>query len=332
METVANTYNSCILCKSSLVDRNSYLMPCIHSVCEACIKLTEKNGAEKNGSGDGNNSPTVITCKDCKEKFQVAEMVENLLTKKPLSEAAVPPAEEVEVHKCTGCDDSIDATSHCEDCEEWLCDQCVFAHKRVKITKDHTITSKSNNNTKDGTSNETATYCKIHRREKYNFFCETCDMLTCRDCQLMEHKEHKYQFLSEAAAVYKNQTESLLNMLHVRRDTLHQSASKIQEKLAYVKSQKDVVRDEVQSQARKLVEHVIEFAKQILQNLNFVCDAAGKRLAQEGAEASSMLLKIDHMATFLKSLKNESNDLSLLYTKKIILKQANHLAQLNLDL
>ncbi|KAK6192090.1 hypothetical protein SNE40_003631 [Patella caerulea] len=330
----ADTYNCCILCKNSLVERNAYLMPCIHSVCEACIKV---NNGDTVNSGEGGKSPVSIvnladdvTCTDCKEKYQIADLVENLLTRRSSDTPIV--IEEVEKHACTGCEDAIEATSHCEDCEEWLCDQCVFAHKRVKITKDHTITGKNNKNSSDGTMNETATFCKLHKHEKLNFFCEVCDMLTCRDCQLLEHKEHRYQFLPQAAEIYKEQTEKFAAHLQAKKETLKLSASKIQEKLIYVKSQKDVVRDEVQSQARKLVEHVIEYAKQILQNLNFVCDAAGKRLAQEGADASAMLQKIEHMSSFLRNLKNEKNDLSLLYTKKLILKQAASLSQANLEL
>lgn len=32
-------------------------------------------------------------------------------------------------------------TAHCKDCSEYLCDNCVRAHQRVRITKDHRIIS-----------------------------------------------------------------------------------------------------------------------------------------------------------------------------------------------
>lgn len=41
--------------------------------------------------------------------------------------------------------------------------------------------------------------CKQHKQEQLKFFCEKCEMLTCRDCQLMDHKEHKYQFLDHVS-------------------------------------------------------------------------------------------------------------------------------------
>lgn len=37
-------------------------------------------------------------------------------------------------------------------------------------------------------------------QERLSLFCETCDRLTCRDCQLQHHRDHKYQFSTEMAA------------------------------------------------------------------------------------------------------------------------------------
>lgn len=34
-------------------------------------------------------------------------------------------------------------------------------------------------------------FCPIHKQEPLKLYCETCDTLTCRDCQLLEHKEHR---------------------------------------------------------------------------------------------------------------------------------------------
>lgn len=44
--------------------------------------------------------------------------------------------------KCSSCSDDVSATSWCVECSEFICDSCVQAHQRLKITKDHTIKSK----------------------------------------------------------------------------------------------------------------------------------------------------------------------------------------------
>lgn len=43
-----------------------------------------------------------------------------------------------------------------------------------------------------GVSTQRPMFCDIHKQEPLKLFCETCDVLTCRDCQLVKHKDHKY--------------------------------------------------------------------------------------------------------------------------------------------
>lgn len=42
-------------------------------------------------------------------------------------------------HGCSSCDEGNAASSRCLDCQEHLCDNCVRAHQRVRLTKDHYI-------------------------------------------------------------------------------------------------------------------------------------------------------------------------------------------------
>lgn len=43
-----------------------------------------------------------------------------------------------------------------------------------------------------GLSTQKPVFCDIHKQEPLKLFCETCDRLTCRDCQLLKHKDHKW--------------------------------------------------------------------------------------------------------------------------------------------
>ena len=54
---------------------------------------------------------------------------------------ATPPGFEVGNTKtCSSCDETAKAAGRCNECQEDLCDVCVSAHQRVKLTKDHRIT------------------------------------------------------------------------------------------------------------------------------------------------------------------------------------------------
>ncbi|XP_023319550.1 E3 ubiquitin-protein ligase TRIM71 isoform X2 [Eurytemora carolleeae] len=41
--------------------------------------------------------------------------------------------------KCGACDENHVVNSHCRDCQEDLCESCVIAHQRVKLTREHAI-------------------------------------------------------------------------------------------------------------------------------------------------------------------------------------------------
>ena len=87
----------------------------------------------------------------------------------------------------------------------------------MKITKDHTIkpkeelTSDSENGKKGDKKLPDYLYCTLHPHEQLSLFCQTCDRLTCRDCQLSEHREHKYKFIHEIAAETRSSVKTLLN-------------------------------------------------------------------------------------------------------------------------
>lgn len=96
---------------------------------------------------------------------------------------------------------------------EW---NCFKAHQRLKITKDHIIKPKDEiasdrDNVKRGNKKIPGyLFCTIHSHEQLSLFCQTCDRLTCRDCQLSEHRDHKYKFIHEIAAETRNSMSILL--------------------------------------------------------------------------------------------------------------------------
>lgn len=86
-----------------------------------------------------------------------------------------------EIAKCAN--DDNPATRYCIDCSELICDTCVEAHRRLKITKDHTIKSKDAAESKHDKDNTKEIKCQTHIQETLSCYCETCDKLTCRDCK-----------------------------------------------------------------------------------------------------------------------------------------------------
>ena len=100
--------------------------------------------------------------------------------------------------------------------------------------------------------------CPRHPRETLQLFCETCDALTCRDCQLSDcHRDHRYQFVTAAAAAHRVLLVSLV--------------AKLDEKRAYVESAKTLVasrRADIDRKEAAVAHDVKEFALRIITALN----------------------------------------------------------------
>ena len=71
-------------------------------------------------------------------------------------------------------------------------------------------------------------------KEKLSLFCETCDKLTCRDCQLVDHRDHKYKFAHEIATETRLNLSSLLNEITYKRVLLN-SAMKVRNDNHWIK-------------------------------------------------------------------------------------------------
>ncbi|BFZ05146.1 hypothetical protein BsWGS_08185 [Bradybaena similaris] len=219
-------------------------------------------------------------------------------------------------HLCTACEENQEAGFYCLQCEEWLCDSCVDAHKRVRITKDHTISPK--NEVKVVTNKspwEQLMMCKQHKQEQLKFFCEKCEMLTCRDCQLMDHKEHKYQFLDHAAEQYKARLKGSLALMGEKRTKLAASRDEIEQKLQNCKEQKDTLQQDILKQADILVKGIRQAVWGVLSNLASFTDAATKRLNKEIDDVSDLIGKFDHCIQFMEDILKEGSSMSLLYSK-----------------
>ncbi|KAL5112500.1 Transcription intermediary factor 1-alpha [Taenia crassiceps] len=84
---------------------------------------------------------------------------------------------------CSEGGESNVSQGHCKQCNQWLCTECIKGHNRMPPFRSHTINIV-------GDCGDKGLKCEIHPRESLELFCETCGVLTCRDCQLSVHRDH----------------------------------------------------------------------------------------------------------------------------------------------
>jgi len=104
---------------------------------EAASKDTQNDAICMDEDGCPIEPEVMVTCPLCKVTTSEKEIVENLFLTP--SDGLGDQDDMPQTHMCDSCDDQNLASMFCHDCESNICDDCVKAHKKLKITKDHKL-------------------------------------------------------------------------------------------------------------------------------------------------------------------------------------------------
>lgn len=110
------------------------------------------------------------------------------------------------VVRCSSCNDQTIATSKCTYCDDMLCDACVSAHKRVKLTRDHPIVPLNIVTSSSSITKISKRYsCAKHSTERLQLFCNQCNKVTCVKCHELhgDHYNHRKSEVDEAAVHFR---------------------------------------------------------------------------------------------------------------------------------
>ncbi|KAK3726934.1 hypothetical protein QZH41_014787 [Actinostola sp. cb2023] len=159
---------------------------------------------------DRGRTPTII-CPECRETVKiedVASLKVNIWVNKNLSLLELSKAEKKQDDgtelMCSNCDSKEAAKGRCFDCDTFVCDYCIAAHQRLSALKDHQVkTFEEIKITGIPAAMEKNLSCGKHKGEMQKLFCKTCEELICRDCTIIDHKDHDICFIVDIAQEHK---------------------------------------------------------------------------------------------------------------------------------
>uniref|UniRef100_A0A8C9Z448 RING-type E3 ubiquitin transferase n=1 Tax=Sander lucioperca TaxID=283035 RepID=A0A8C9Z448_SANLU len=330
--TGQNYLDTCPVCHLNFHSREPKLLPCLHSFCKKCLPSPSRNLAmvePPNSQVDSATKPresvlNVIRCPVCRQECMEVDVMENAFVK----DSVEAPSSTVErqVQLCMTCDDSTEAAGFCVDCVEYLCATCVEAHQRVKFTKDHTIRQKAEVSKEvHGMSTQRPMFCDIHKQEPLKLFCETCDLLTCRDCQLVKHKDHNYQFLEDAYKNHKRHMESMTHQLQEKKKLIEDISNSINNGLLQVDQNRTSVHNEIKKSICSLILEINKKGKMLVNQLEAVTKDHETVLRKQHEDIGYLSRHLDHVINFTKWATARNGGTALLYCKRLILFQIGNL-------
>ncbi|XP_068442318.1 transcription intermediary factor 1-alpha isoform X2 [Clinocottus analis] len=311
--------DTCPICKLSFHNREPKLLPCLHSFCKRCLPAPFRSADPRRDSQVG-----AVRCPVCRQECWEMDMLDNFFVK----DSVEVPSSTVEKSSqlCISCDDNTEATGYCVECVEFLCVTCIEAHQRVKFTRDHTIRQKEEMSTEAvGVSTQKPVFCDIHKQEPLKLFCETCDRLTCRDCQLLKHKDHNYQFLDDAYRNHKQHLENMTQQLQEKRKAIEDVSSCINTGLQHVEENRKSVTNEIKKSICSLIMEINRKGKILVNQLEALTKDHEVGLKKQQDDVNSLCRHLDHVISFTKWATASHSGTALLYCKRLILFQIHYL-------
>ena len=185
---------TCAVCQGHY--EKAKLLPCNHYYCGACIEKIAKRARGK-----------PFDCPECRKEtslppggvaeLQGAFFVERMKDVYGTMAKAEGKMEAV-CEQCSG----TKAIAFCRQCAEFICADCERCHKKMKVFNSHVVASLVDLK-KGGVKNiplKEAPEVKCPEHQEFiRLFCFDCDCLICRDCTIIDHNGHKFEFLNKCA-------------------------------------------------------------------------------------------------------------------------------------
>ena len=182
-------------------------LPCLHTYCFKCLSEWAKP------------TSTSVTCPMCRKECTlpsdgVAGLESNFFVTKLKDRKTVNlklASKDCKI-PCTNCEGSDQAAvARCFQCDDFLCANCLKSHKTLRLTRGHHTFTLDELRSGKVDPIAKAEYCSKHKGQELWIYCETCNLLICRDCTVFDHckPEHKFVDLQTAAKGQKENIEKL---------------------------------------------------------------------------------------------------------------------------
>ncbi|XP_056331860.1 transcription intermediary factor 1-alpha isoform X2 [Danio aesculapii] len=282
---------TCAACKGHLNDSTEpKLLPCLHTVCNICLTKICTDGSSQD-------------CPSCAQSFGLSEVTECAIFE--------DLSDNNKALKCGGCEVN-EVSGWCVQCEEALCLDCVTAHHRVKVTRDHEVTPK-----KPPAGWIQRRRCPLHSQESLRFFCLVCEELTCKDCQLITHRGHSFVHQEEAVESQKQQLHSLLDSIRHQKRTISNSLLLLEARLQDIEHVKMLTKTMLIQSVHKIYRSMVLKASQILKGIQAVYAEEVRVLLERRSSLSRLEGCQDYIADFIDKMQRTQGHCLLVYKKRI---------------
>ncbi len=205
------------------------------------------------------------------------------------------------------------ATAFCRQCVNFICEKCVESHQRMKAVFATHIVSTLDELKQGGVKeltfeNPPPPKCEDHEEPK-KIFCFDCNKLICRDCIVIEHAGHNYEFVKKAApATRKKLTEHLSPLKNLLPD-LSTAVNQVKGTKQKIQAQKELTERQVNAKFQELHDILDRCKVRVLRESSALADSKMEKLTVQEKGLDLSLGTAQSLIDFVeRTLENASDE------------------------
>ena len=320
---------TCSICKKRYSD--PHLLPCLHTFCCGCLKTlspyilnnddrSSSAGSSVSSLGSGHSSLRSLTilCPLCEIEVELPVKGPELLPvdfmiKKKLMLASLNP--EAGETICDLCTDNAKALSRCMECMVNVCGFCAQAHKRQRKTAGHSVLSMHEARRQGAANLSCPVLCPKHNQEELKMYCETCDQSVCRDCCLVEHREHLVEYSEDVAHHHKRVLDNLVARLQPHIQAISGGVNSVNRAEASAAEKSKELCHDINFYYDNYIQALQAHRRSLLSRVSQACETRTKSLQSHRLQLQQILHDMQHSSNVTSFALSETNNKELLSLK-----------------
>ena len=227
---------------------------------------------------------------------------------------------------CEHCNSGDSAVSRCTKCKVFMCEYCVTAHKRINAFLGHQILSLAEVKKLGSKALVKPAFCTKHADEVLKLYCDTCQKTICRDCTIVDHRDHKYNFVADVAERERKAVEAVLQETKAKDIVVEEGLKAVKSMESRVEKQIAEVIKELDAFFDDQLKALMNMQATLRLEVKSQGQAKLKALSNQEEMLALSLAQLRNSADFAEKALKDGNDLELLSIKQQLIQR---LSQLN---
>ena len=239
--------------------------------------------------------------------------------------------------QCDYCDyeqKMTEASHRCLECQDNLCDTCVEAHRRTKLTRAHKLAPISDMRRGNYDSDIRAFQlipCDLHRDEVVRYFCGRCEKLICRECKVSGHENHHCSDLKYICDTYKNKARTLIEGIKHNVPNIEAFLKFLQEYSVQVESKQLELVQGITKQADILHQLIDEYKNRMINEVNKACSSEKKLINRKKTSSESLLQTLQGVTNYTDVMLDHGKAEEILSIRDIMMARLTELAHSHIE-